>query len=68
MKQLQNEEAKKYEARDWNERLHDLTICPDCFTVQTKKKEQGDECDNEDCECFIQLYRKRLNWNNPNWG
>ena len=58
MKQLENEETIKYNARDWKERLRDLTICPDCLTVQKNKKSVGDECDN-DCGGYISTWKEK---------
>lgn len=47
----------------------DLTKCPDCGRKQRKPKKLGDNCDNDDCECYVTKDRdsgKPLWWN-ENW-
>lgn len=46
----------------------DLTICPDCRLRQELDKKEGDECDNLNCESYIERVGKTLKWMNPNWG
>jgi hypothetical protein len=47
--------------------LRDMTKCPECGTVQSKLREAGDDCENEDCECHVVMSRKYLYWTSPNW-
>jgi hypothetical protein len=47
---------------------YDLTICPDCHTKQKTVKEEDDNCENEDCDSFVTMYKRNLIWWNENWG
>ncbi len=62
---------KKKKPEDWR---FDMSVCPDCHTVQSKSKHAGDDCDNPNCESSIMVYRRknskndgRLMWSNDNW-
>jgi hypothetical protein len=48
--------------------LRDLTICPECGTKQIDPKMAGDDCENEECECYVVKAIKYLYWTSPNWG
>jgi hypothetical protein len=61
-----NEVKKKNKDREgWQ---YDLTICPDCHTNQKTVKEEDDNCENEDCDSFVTMYKRNLIWWNENWG
>jgi len=66
--EAQNLEFKmKSKAQNLRE-LRDMKVCPDCGRVQSTPREAGDDCENEDCECYVVHARKYLYWTNPNWG
>ena len=48
--------------------LRDMKVCPECGKVQSTPREAGDDCENEDCECYVVRARKYKYWTNPNWG
>lgn len=48
--------------------LMDMSRCPECGKIQSIPREAGDDCENEDCECYVVKARKYNYWTNPNWG
>lgn len=48
--------------------LRDMTKCPECGKVQSVPRTAGDDCENDDCECYVVKAYKYLYWTSPNWG
>jgi len=48
--------------------LRDMTKCPECGKIQSSPRTAWDDCENEDCECYVVKARKYLYWTSPNWG
>ena len=53
---------------EFRRELMDMSRCPECGKIQSIPREAGDDCENEDCECYVVKARKYNYWTNPNWG
>jgi uncharacterized OB-fold protein len=62
-----NEFKVKSKAQHLRE-MRDMEKCPECGRIQSIPREAGDDCENEDCECYVIFARKYLYWANINWG
>lgn len=52
---------------EFRRKLRDMTMCPECGKHQSVPRTAGDDCENEDCDCYVIKARNYLYWVNPNW-
>ncbi len=53
---------------EFQRELRDMTKCPECGKIQSVPRTAGDDCENDDCECYVVKAIKYLYWTSPNWG